>query len=159
MNTTPESAAPLRMRSASEADLPRVMTMLRAFYAEDRVPFDEARVSAGLRALVSEPAAGALLMLEDAGETTLGYVVLGWCFSVEQGGRFLLLDELYLLPQTRGRGLGRACLAMVRQWAVEAGARALRLEVSRHNPRARALYLSAGYRDDERDILTLLLPR
>ena len=33
----------------------------------------------------------------------------------------------------------------------------MRIEVNHHNARAKALYLSAGYRDDARDILTLPL--
>ena len=33
----------------------------------------------------------------------------------------------------------------------------LRLEVNHHNTRAKALYLSAGFQDDSRDILTLPL--
>ena len=33
----------------------------------------------------------------------------------------------------------------------------MRIEVNHHNARARSLYVSAGYRDDGRDILTLPL--
>ena len=76
---------------------------------------------------------------------------------VEQGGRFVLLDELYLTPAARGRGWGRQALALARDWAIVEGASVMRLEVNHHNARAKALYLSEGYRDDERDILTLPL--
>ena len=52
---------------------------------------------------------------------------------------------------------GRLALALARDWAIMEGASVMRLEVNHHNARAKALYLSAGYRDDERDILTLPL--
>ena len=147
----------LRYRLATPEDFPAILAMLCAFYAEDRIDYDAALVEPGLRALLAEPAHGAVLLLHGEEVAQAGYVSLGWCFSVEQGGRFVLLDELYLAPAARGRGWGRQALALARDWALAQGASVLRLEVNHHNVRAKALYLSAGYRDDARDILTLPL--
>ncbi|WP_433851810.1 N-acetyltransferase family protein [Stenotrophomonas nitritireducens] len=147
----------LRFRLATPADFPRLIAMVRAFYAEDHIAFDPALVEPGLRTLLAEPACGAVLLLEGGDVAEAGYITLGWCFSVEQGGRFVLLDELYLAPAARGRGWGRQALALARDWAIVEGASVMRLEVNHHNARAKSLYLSAGYRDDERDILTLPL--
>lgn len=147
----------LRFHLATPEDFPRIITMLRAFYAEDRIDYVPELVEPGLRALLAEPAHGAVLLLESDDIAEAGYITLGWCFSVEQGGRFVLLDELYLTPAARGRGWGRLALALARDWAIMEGASVMRLEVNHHNARAKALYLSAGYRDDERDILTLPL--
>ena len=147
----------LRYRLATPADFPAIAAMLRAFYVEDRIAYDATLVEPGLRALLADPAHGAVLLLESGEVAQAGYVSLGWCFSVEQGGRFVLLDELYLTPAARGRGWGRQALALARDWAIVEGASVMRLEVNHHNARAKALYLSEGYRDDERDILTLPL--
>ena len=147
----------LRHRMAMPADFPRILAMLRAFYIEDRIAYDAGLVDPGLRTLLAEPAHGAVLLLESDEVPVAGYVSLGWCFSVEQGGRFVLLDELYLAPVARGRGWGRQALALARDWARAQGASVMRIEVNHHNARARSLYVSAGYRDDGRDILTLPL--
>jgi len=147
----------LRFRLATPADFPRIIAMLRAFYDEDRITFEPALVEPGLHQLLAEPACGAVLLLEGDDVAEAGYITLGWCFSVEQGGRFVLLDELYLTPAARGRGWGRQALALARDWAIVEGASVMRLEVNHHNARAKALYLSEGYRDDARDILTLPL--
>ena len=147
----------LRCRLATPEDFPAILAMLCAFYAEDRIDYDAALVEPGLRALLAEPAHGAVLLLHGEEVAQAGYVSLGWCFSVEQGGRFVLLDELYLAPVARGRGWGRQALALARDWALAQGASVMRIEVNHHNVRAKALYLSAGYRDDARDILTLPL--
>ncbi len=147
----------LRFRLATPEDFPRLLAMVRAFYAEDQIAYDAALVEPGLRTLLAEPACGAALLLQGDDVAEAGYITLGWCFSVEQGGRFVLLDELYLAPAARGRGWGRQALALARDWAIVEGASVMRLEVNHHNTRARALYLSAGYRDDQRDILTLPL--
>jgi GNAT superfamily N-acetyltransferase len=66
----------------------------------------------------------------------------------------VLIDEIYLEPHARGRGLGGALLAAACDWARGQGAEIARLEVNRHNARARALYLRSGFRDDDRDILS-----
>ena len=149
------SAAPaLALRPVRHGELPELLDMLRRFYVEDRIPLDEPRVRRGLEQLLADAALGAVLFAEAKGER-VGYLVLGWCFSIEQGGRHVLVDELYLEPAARGRGLGTALLAAACDWARGQGAEVARLEVNRHNPRAKALYLRHGFRDDDRDILSL----
>lgn len=149
------SAAPaLALRPVRHGELPELLDMLRRFYVEDRIPLDEPRVRRGLEQLLADAALGAVLFAEAKGER-VGYLVLGWCFSIEQGGRHVLVDELYLEPAARGRGLGSTLLAAACDWARGQGAEVARLEVNRHNPRAKALYLRHGFRDDDRDILSL----
>lgn len=147
----------LNFRIADTQDFPRVIAMVRDFYVEDQIVYQPGLVEPGLRTLLEDPRCGAVLLLSSEDVAEVGYVTLGWCFSVEQGGRFVLLDELYLTPSARGRGWGRQALALARDWAAGEGAAVIRLEVNHHNPKAKGLYLSAGYRDDERDILTLPL--
>src|SRR5690606_21859902 len=106
------------------------MRMLRRFYAEDRIALDEPRVRRGLDQLLADPGLGAALFAEAGGER-VGYLVLGWCFSIEQGGRHVLIDEIYLEPHARGRGLGGALLAAACDWARGQGAEIARLEVNR----------------------------
>lgn len=147
----------IEARVARPDDFPKIIEMVRDFYIEDEIPYQAELVEPGLRALLDNSAYGAVLLLSSDEVADAGYITLGWCFSVEQGGRFVLLDELYLTPAARGRGWGRQALGLARDWASEQGAAVIRLEVNHHNTRAKALYLSAGYRDDERDILTLSL--
>lgn len=146
----------IKARLAQSEDFPQLIAMVRDFYVEDQIPYIAERVEPGLQTLLEQPSCGAALLLLD-GDSVAGYITLGWCFSVEQGGRFVLLDELYLGPAARGRGWGRQALALARDWAAGQGAAVIRLEVNHHNAKAKSLYLSAGYRDDERDILTLSL--
>lgn len=142
-------------RIAGPADALQVLAMMRDFYAEDRIAFEPARVEAGVARLLAEPAHGeVLLWLGDADAEVLGYGVLCAGFSLEWGGAFGLIDELYLRPQARGRGLGRAALDMLVLRASERGWATVRLEVNRHNAAAKRLYLAAGFHDDARDLLT-----
>lgn len=147
----------LQARAGTPEDFAQLLAMVRDFYREDEIFYDARLVEPGLRSLLEDPSCGALLMLSSADLPLAGYITLGWCFSVEQGGRFVLLDELYLLPAARGRGWGKQALALASEWSRAQGASVLRLEVNHHNARAKALYLSAGFQDDSRDILTLPL--
>jgi len=127
--------------------------MMRALYEHEGLTFDEAGMRAAFRALLGDPALGSTwLVLEDG--VPAGYAVATWGFTAELGGRFLFLDELLVLPERRGRGLGSVALARLEEEALRGGAGGIRLEVARDNPRARDLYFSAGYVDPGRLFLT-----
>lgn len=128
--------------------------MMRRLYAEDRITFDPARARGALATLLDDPRHGSILLPCEEIGPPCGYVVVSRGFSLEQGGTFALLDELYLAPHARGRGWGAQLLAAVQALARDWGVASLRLEVHHHNPRAKALYTRLGYRDDHRDILT-----
>ncbi len=146
-------ATPLVSRIATLDDLPAVLTMMRAFYIEDRLHFDEVATPRAVSALLSDPGCGALLLLGADG--TDGYMALTRGFSLEQGGHHALLDELYIAPAARGHGLGAQALELASTQARTWGVAVLRLEVHHHNPRAKALYLRAGFVDGIRDTLAL----
>jgi ribosomal protein S18 acetylase RimI-like enzyme len=76
---------------------------------------------------------------------------------MEYGGRDAFIDDLFIRPAFRGKGLGRSALAEVRSAALSLGVRALHLEVGRDNSAAQALYRRAGFEDSGRQLLTLRL--
>ncbi len=83
-------------------------------------------------------------IIESEGKTA-GYMLFMKSFSQEAGGRFAFLDELYVRPEYRGRGLGREALAFA-QSRVDGGQwRRVRLEVAPGNDGAREMYRRAGY--------------
>lgn len=154
----------LEARRATLEETERILDLMQAFYSEDKIAFHKERARKSVRELLSKPQYGAILLLTEAGTTdageqeqALGFMVLTLCFTLEHGGIYVLLDELYLQEPLRGRGLGQAAIDLACQWAKEQGADAMRLEVHNHNPRAKALYIKNGFEDDHRDILTLWL--
>jgi GNAT superfamily N-acetyltransferase len=138
---------------ATAGDVPRVVELMRAFYAEEKLIYHEERALRAVSELFIEPAPGQLFLLRE-GETVHGYVLGTMGFSLEFGGRFVLLDELYLTPAARGRGEGRRALACIEAWARDQGVCTMRLEVNDHNEKARAIYVKAGYVDERRGIFT-----
>lgn len=145
---------------ATLAETERVLEQMRAFYAEEKLVFDPIEQSSAVRELLTNPALGTILVRREAGRANAawsGHLVITWACSLEFGGRFVLLDELWIAPEARGRGEGKRALEVAATWARSHGAKALRLEVSHENARARRVYEAAGFTAQTRDLMTLRL--
>lgn len=130
---------------------------MREFYRCEQIAFDAERQRTLLHELIAEPALGDPMVLLQ-GRALIGYFVLAHSFSLEFGGRFTLLDELYVAPAFRGGGhAGRAIEAALAQ-CCERGIGALRLEVSDGNEAAARLYQRHHFRPDRR-LMTRRLER
>ncbi len=140
-------------RPARIEDESAVVALMRDFYAEEHLVFDELITPRAVRELLAVPSLGTIVLLTHS-DVVIGYMVITFGFSLEFQGRFALLDELYLVPAFRGRGWGRHALEVATQAALTTGVSALRLEVSHANTRARAAYLKAGFQDNRRDLFT-----
>lgn len=147
---------PRPFRLARAADVPALLDLVAAFYAGEGYPFDRPAARAAMTELLDDPGRGWVWVVE-RGVRPIGYVVVALAYSLEYRGRTAFVDEIYLVPAERGRGLGSKALALVERAAAGAGARAIHLEVERSN-RAHALYRRRGFDDRGRLLLTKLLP-
>jgi GNAT superfamily N-acetyltransferase len=120
-----------------------LLELARAFHAEDGHPLSERGQAAVGRIAKGHPL-GRAWLIEEAG-LTVGYAVLGLGFGIEYGGADAFVDDLYLVPQARGRGLGGAVLALLEAEARGLGLNALFLVVDPENRPARQLYDRAGF--------------
>ena len=138
---------------ATPADANTLLALMGYFYAEEHLDFAHTAAERSLRELLAAPELGTVLRFTLADEV-IGYAVITFGFSLEFHGRFALLDEFYLAPSARGRGLGRLGLEVIQDWARTTAVATLRLEVNRINARARSLYLAVGFHDEQRDLYT-----
>jgi GNAT superfamily N-acetyltransferase len=127
--------------------------MMREFYVFEGIPYDESRAIRLLTQLVSDATCGRLALVEQEGELA-GYLILGFGFSVEFGGRDALLDELFIRPEFRGQGLGSSAIESALSLCKEEGIQALHLEADHFNERAHDLYLRLGFKDHKRHLMT-----
>ena len=70
-------------------------------------------------------------------------ISFGW--SIEFGGMDGFVDELYVRPGVRGRGVASEVLISLPRALADAGLKALHLEVDTDNADARRLYKRAGF--------------
>jgi ribosomal protein S18 acetylase RimI-like enzyme len=75
----------------------------------------------------------------------IGYVVICFGWSVEFGGLDAIIDELYVRPGVRGRGIATEALIALPKALAAYGLRAIHLEVDKENPAAIKLYKRAGF--------------
>jgi GNAT superfamily N-acetyltransferase len=142
------------------AALDRVLPFMSRLYEQDELSYDPARARAVSEWLIANPEWGVIWLIEADG-VDVGYMVVTVCVSIEFGGRFALLDELYLDPPWRGQGIGREAIDFAAAWAGSRAMAALRLETATENAHAIHVYRKAGFRLDARHLMTkyLLAPR
>ena len=135
----------LSFRDITPEDHDIILPMVRDFYQTDAVlhPVDDPILERTFRdaADASEPLLRGVLICWDG--QPAGHLYITLCYSAEVGGRCVFLEEIYLLPQFRGKGLGTQALEWFREQY--ASARRLRLEVNRENEGAIRLYQRKGY--------------
>lgn len=115
--------------------------------------FDEPIVRDALRKFLASPDLGQAWVFYE-GETPVGYIVLTFGYSFEYHGRDSFIDELYVEPQFRRKGIGSRAMQFVEERACELGVNAIHLEVDHGNEPAEELYRRAGYDDHARFLMT-----
>jgi ribosomal protein S18 acetylase RimI-like enzyme len=137
----------------SDQELPALLEMMREFYTQQHMRFDEAVAARAIKKVLDDPRQGEIYLIFRGSELA-GYFAVTYCFSLEFHGRFALLDELYLREPYRRQKLGKAVVAFAEETCRKAGIRALRLEVGRENLGAQSLYRASGFEEDARNLMT-----
>jgi GNAT superfamily N-acetyltransferase len=137
---------------ARSDDVDVIIPMMRAFYAIDAYPFDEAVARRAVDDLVRDSALGRIWLIR-LGDAPIGYIVLTFGYSLEFHGRDAFLDELFIAEEQRGRGVGTAALRFLDATCPGLGVHTLHLEVERHNAAAQALYRRFGFHDSDRYLM------
>jgi GNAT superfamily N-acetyltransferase len=130
---------------AQGQDLADVIDLLVAQMAEHDIDIPRAGVEAAVRGMLGDPRRGTILVHRDEGRVT-GLAFVSFTWSLEHGGLTSWLEELYVLPALRERGIGTQLLAAAMDAARAAGCAAVDLEVDVEHRRAARLYERHGFR-------------
>lgn len=90
-----------------------------------------------------------VILLAVEGETGLGFVQLYPSFSSVSMRRIWILNDLYVHPDARKKGVGRFLLEQSKQFGIDHGALRLELSTEINNSSAQGLYESLGWKRDE----------
>jgi ribosomal protein S18 acetylase RimI-like enzyme len=137
----------------SDQELPALLKLMREFYTQQHMHFDEPAASLAVTKVLDNPDLAQIYLIFRGSELA-GYFALTFCFSLEFQGRFGLLDELYLREAYRRQKLGKAVVAFAEDLCKKAGIKALRLEVGRENHGAQSLYRATSFKEEERNLMT-----
>jgi len=130
-----------------------LLPLVRAYHAFEQVDMTDAERTAALEPLLQESQAPGRIWLVRQRGAVLGYAALCFGYSIEFRGRDAFVDELFILEQARGLGLGSLVLGLLKAEAARLGIVALHLEVARSNAKARMFYEKWGFRARERYFL------
>lgn len=131
-------------RLANVADLELLLDYMQQFYAIDNYAFDAPGARQAMKTLLEGAALGRVWLICQAGEM-VGYVALTFGYSLEFRGRDAFIDELFLLPTYRNRGIGTQVIAFVFEQCLQLGIKAVHLEVEEENEAGKALYRKTGF--------------
>jgi ribosomal protein S18 acetylase RimI-like enzyme len=133
----------VEVRDARPEEVKELLPLMRAycdFY--EASPSDKGLLEmAG--ALIADPREGAMFIARD-GEEAVGFATLDWKWSSLKGARIGYLEDIYVTPEARGRGIADALIEVCAERCRERGAPAMEWLTAPDNHRAQAVYDRTG---------------
>ena len=137
------------IRPAHEGDVAALVPLMRA-YSEfyEASPADEG-LERMARALIGGSDSDGILLCACDGEAddeVVGFAACGWKWSSLRGARIVVLEDLFVAPEARGRGHADALIDGCAERARALGAPVLTWLTAPDNTRAQAVYDRVGGR-------------
>lgn len=133
------------VRCANPADISGIASLIERYWEFESIGgFSRPGMESLLHSLFSEPAPGACWVAAANGALQ-GYLVCAFMLSLEHGGLMAEIDELFVLPEARSRGLGALLLQEAERDLAARGLVRWQLQVAVDNRRARVFYERQGF--------------
>jgi ribosomal protein S18 acetylase RimI-like enzyme len=145
------------VREALPEDVGTLVELMDEFYAEAGYVLDRGEARTSFEVLIGEPRLGQVWLVEEDGGEVAGYLVVTFVFAMEHAGSMAVVDDFFVRPAARGRGLGTDALAWVRRECAELGLRAMRVEVGHDNEVAQAVYRRNSFAAVDRRLMVTTL--
>lgn len=143
-----------RIQQATLKDVPALIPLVANYWQFEAIAnFEPQAVAVQLKRLLSEPGIGTG-WIAFVGDIPVGYLIAVYVFSLEHLGITAEIDELFVLPSERGKGIGTELLKVAESEFLRTGCTNVSLQLSRNNDAARTFYHRQGYA--ERSIYELL---
>ncbi len=132
------------IRNATERDVSLILSFIRELAEYERLSHQVVATEEVLRATLFGERPAAEVVIGDYGHEPAGFALFFHNFSTFLGRPGIYLEDLYVTPGLRGRGIGRAMLAYLGKLAKERGCGRLEWSVLNWNAPAIKLYRSIG---------------
>lgn len=141
---TSATVAGLSLRAAERGDVPLILRFIRELAEFERLSDQVAADEAALQSALFGPRRFAEAVIARYRDVDSGFALFFHTFSTFAGRPGLYLEDLYVTPEARGRGIGRALLAHLAGVAVARDCARLELSVLHWNEPAIRLYHRLG---------------
>lgn len=139
-----------RIRVATETDVPTILELIRALAEFEKLSHEVVATEETLRTTLfgAKPSAEVLICeirdADTAAWQNAGFALFFTSYSTFLAKPGIYLEDLFIKPEIRSRGLGRKMLAELARLAIERECGRLEWSVLDWNVRARAFYESLG---------------
>ena len=137
-------AGELRIEAASERDIPLILSFIHKIADYEKLSHLVTATEETLRASLFGPTSAAEVLLAYWQDAPAGYAVFFTNFSTFLGRAGIYLEDLFVEPELRGKGIGKALLAAVAKEAQTRGCGRLEWAVLDWNKPSIDFYLSLG---------------
>lgn len=129
---------------ATPEHLDKLDMLVEAFHQESGIELQADPRRASIAPLLDGSPHGAVYLIGPP-KAPIGYVVITFGWSLEFGGLDGFIDELYVRPGVRGRGIASETLQSLPRALSDAGMKTIHLEVDRTAEKTQRLYSKAGF--------------
>lgn len=139
------SAEGLELATATKKDLPQLVELLGTLFAQeaDFVP-NAAKQTRALEQILGDPRIGRIYVARESGNV-VGMLSTLYTVSTAEGGKAAWLEDMVVVHEYRGRGIGAALLAHAVVGAREEGCLRLTLLSDEDNAQAHSVYAAEGF--------------
>lgn len=134
----------LTIRPATVADVPQILAFVRALATYEREPHAVVATEDDLLRDGFGPNPFYFCLIADLDATPAGFALYFFNYSTWMGRPGLYLEDIFVLPELRGRGVGKALLKRVAAIAVETRCPRMQWEVLDWNTPAIEFYRTMG---------------
>jgi len=134
----------LTIRPAAAHELPLVLEFIRELAVYERLEHEMSATTADLATSLFGPRRYAEVVFACLDGTPVGFALFFHNFSTFIGKPGIYLEDLFVRPQARGRGIGRRLLAWLARTTLERGCARLDWAVLDWNAPSIAFYCSDG---------------
>lgn len=129
---------------ATTEHLDRLLSLVEAFHVEAGMNVTPEQRHGAIAPLLEGIPHGVAYLIGPA-RAPIGYVIISFGWSVEFGGMDGFIDEFFIRPGVRNRGIASEVLLSLPKALGDAGLTALHLEVESDNETAHKLYKRRGF--------------
>jgi GNAT superfamily N-acetyltransferase len=136
----------LQIQPASEADVPLILRLIKALAEYERLGGEVVATEAMIRESLFGAAPHARAAIARIGGEPVGFAIWFSTYSTFLSRPGIYLEDLFVLPAWRGKGIGRALLRHLARIAVERGCGRIEWSVLDWNETAIRFYRGIGAR-------------
>jgi GNAT superfamily N-acetyltransferase len=136
-------AAGIEIRPARTDEVEEMLPLIRAYCEFYETEPDDDGLRKMFETLINEPGQGAIFIARDDGRA-VGFATLDWKWSSLKAARIGYLEDLYVHPEARGRGIADALIEVCAGRCRELGMPAMEWLTAPDNHRAQQVYDRTG---------------